>query len=140
VREHDFHSGTISDTIEISSDEGAGSDGFESTDAEEKPARKKGDRASTKRQGTPSSKGVPAPRHKWKSSRTSMGSELADYLASNAEYMRYMMKSDHERMKIQQKREIDRTRRKQQVREQHRLKLGSGMQGKCWQMRRCQMT
>jgi hypothetical protein len=41
--------------------------------------------------------------HIMKSSRTSMGSELADYLASNAEYMRYMMKSDHEHMKIQQK-------------------------------------
>ncbi|KAG2126427.1 hypothetical protein BD769DRAFT_1668436 [Suillus cothurnatus] len=48
VWEHDFHSGTISDTIEISSDKGAGSGGFKSTYAEEKPARKKGDRASTK--------------------------------------------------------------------------------------------
>jgi hypothetical protein len=105
VREHDFHFGTISDTNEISSDEGAGSDGFESTDVEEKPARKKGDRASTKRQGTPSLKGVPAPCHKWKSSCTSMGSELVDYLALNAEYMQYMMKSDHEHMKIQQKHE-----------------------------------
>ncbi|KAG1792522.1 uncharacterized protein HD556DRAFT_1444519 [Suillus plorans] len=86
VRQHDFHSGTISDIVEIRSDEGAGGDGFESTDAEEKPARKKGNRVS-KRQETPSSsKGVPAPRHKRKSSHTNMGSELADYLVSNAEY------------------------------------------------------
>jgi hypothetical protein len=40
VREHDFQQGAISDTVEIRSDEDAQSDGFESTDAEEKPARK----------------------------------------------------------------------------------------------------
>ncbi|KAG1804016.1 hypothetical protein EV424DRAFT_1581703 [Suillus variegatus] len=111
VREHDFRSGTISDTIEISSDEDAkdANSGFESADAEAKPARKstaKGGTASTKTQEKSlTSRGVPAPRHKRQSSRTSMGSELAEYLTSNAEYMRHMMKSDNDRLKIQQKRE-----------------------------------
>ncbi|KAG1810857.1 uncharacterized protein BJ212DRAFT_1483992 [Suillus subaureus] len=111
VREHDFHLGTISDTIEISSDEDAkdGNSGFESADAEEKPARKstaKGGTASTKTQGKSLTlRGVPAPCHKQQSSCTSMGSELAEYLASNAKYMQHMMKSDNDRLKIQQKHE-----------------------------------
>ncbi|KAG2055698.1 hypothetical protein BDR06DRAFT_1006886 [Suillus hirtellus] len=111
VQEHDFHLGTILDTVEISSNEDAKdtNSGFESADAEEGPARKstaKGGTASTKTQGKSLTlRGVPAPCHKWQSSCTSMESELADYLTSNAEYMQYMMKSDHDRLKIQQKRE-----------------------------------
>jgi len=64
--------------------------------------KEKGLRSSSK----PASKGVPMPRHKrQQASHTSVSSELGNYLTSNAEYMRYMMKSDRDRMKIQEKRE-----------------------------------
>ncbi|KIK73274.1 hypothetical protein PAXRUDRAFT_21039 [Paxillus rubicundulus Ve08.2h10] len=108
---HNFHSGTISDTIEITSDEDHNndSDGSESLEVDMKLLKKHTAKAtvvSAKQKGKSAvSKGVPVPHHKRQASHTSMGGELTEYLTSNAKYMWYMMKSDQQRMKIQQRHE-----------------------------------
>ncbi|KAG1791927.1 uncharacterized protein HD556DRAFT_1444995 [Suillus plorans] len=112
VREEDFHSGMISDAINISSDEGSGGESNDS-DTERKskpkagqPARKSVLSAGDKKVKPTTQKGVPAPRHKCKASQTGLGNEAAEFFASNVKFLKATADSDIARLKLLEKREL----------------------------------
>ncbi|KAG1720965.1 hypothetical protein EDD22DRAFT_962669 [Suillus occidentalis] len=112
VREEDFRSGMISDTIDISSEEGSDGESKDS-DMERKskpkagqPARKSILSAGDKKVKPMMQKGVPAPRHKRKASQTGIGNEAAEFFASNVEFLKATADSDVARLKLLEKREL----------------------------------
>ncbi|KAG1734243.1 uncharacterized protein EDB91DRAFT_1084146 [Suillus paluster] len=109
VREEDFRSGTISDTIDISSDEGSDGESKDS-DTERKtkpkagqPAHKSVLSAGDKKVKPTLQKGVPALRHKRKASQTGIGSEAAEFFASNVEFLKATADSDIACLKLLEK-------------------------------------
>ncbi|KAG1750581.1 uncharacterized protein EDB91DRAFT_1078599 [Suillus paluster] len=112
VQEEDFRSGTILDTINISSDEGSDGESKDS-DTERKtkpkagqPARKSVLSAGDKKVKPTSQKGVPVPRHKRKASQTGIGSEAAEFFASNVEFLKATADSDIACLKLLEKCEL----------------------------------
>jgi hypothetical protein len=102
----------ISDTIDISSEEGSDGESKDS-DMERKskpkagqPARKSVLSAGDKKVKPTMQKGVPAPRHKRKASQTGIGNEAAEFFASNVEFLKATADSDVARLKLLEKREL----------------------------------
>ncbi|KAG2745389.1 hypothetical protein P692DRAFT_20877771 [Suillus brevipes Sb2] len=124
VREKEFRSGTISDTINISDEESnaSNSEGGNSDDkgknsgttrkpnaTQSQPAKKlKSASTVVEKKVKPSSqKGVTAPQHKWKaSSPANISNEAAEFFSSNVEFLKATVHSDTEHLKLLKSREI----------------------------------
>lgn len=113
MREEEFHSGMISDALEITSDEesSASNDGLDMDNStqkkivEKKPLLRGVTATSTIPKKLGSQKGVTAPRHKRQASQN-ISSQAVDFFTSNAEYLRATANADNERLTLLKNREI----------------------------------
>ncbi|OJA20409.1 hypothetical protein AZE42_12947, partial [Rhizopogon vesiculosus] len=111
VREEEFRSGMLSDTLDISSEESSASDssgeakngGTTKKPKTSRPAQKF---TAEKKVKLNSQKGVPAPRHKRKVSQANVGNEAAEFFSSNVEFLKATAHGDSERLKLLKKREM----------------------------------